>query len=139
MKKIFFPLLFLFCLSEIDLQGQSNANDIIGYYLVVDPFNGEKSQIQIYFASNGKYEAIVTWVENPEKKKFLGLLFLKDLIFNEKEKEWQNGIITYPGKKGTFKTYMKFEPDGKLKVRGYWGVSLLGKTLYWNRESGKRE
>ena len=139
MKKIFFPLLFLFCLSGIDLQGQSNANDIIGYYLVVDPFNGEQSQIQIYFASNGKYEAIVTWVENPEKKKFLGLLFLKDLIFNEKEKEWQNGIITYPGKKGTFKTYMKFEPDGKLKVRGYWGVSLLGKTLYWNRESGKRE
>ena len=114
------------------------ADDIVGYYYSVDPFSKEGSQNYIYKAADGTYEGMVTWVSNPEKKKFLGYVFLKGLKYNAEKKEWQNGELTYPGKKGTYKTYMSFEPDGKLKVRGYWGVSLLGKTVYWPREKKRR-
>jgi len=34
---------------------------------------------------------------------------------------------------------MKFEDKSKLKVRAYFGVSLLGKTIYWTKEKQKRE
>ena len=114
------------------------ADDIIGYYYSIDPFSKEGSQNYIYKADDGTYEGKVTWVSNPAKKKFLGYVFLKGLKFNAEKKEWENGVMYYPGKSGTYKAYMSLEPDGRLKVRGYWGVSLFGKTLYWPREKSKR-
>ncbi|MBL8662978.1 MAG: DUF2147 domain-containing protein, partial [Candidatus Odyssella sp.] len=33
----------------------------------------------------------------------------------------------------TYKSTMKLRPDGKLEVRGYVGISLLGKSQYWER------
>ena len=131
-------LLMLFMVASISCYAQK-ADDIIGYYYSVDPFSKEGSQNYIYKAANGTYEGMVTWVSNPEKKKFLGYVFLKGLEFNAEKKEWENGTLTYPGKKGTYKTYMSFEKNGTLKVRGYWGVSLLGKTVYWPREKAKRK
>ena len=131
-------LLMLFMVASISCYAQK-ADDIIGYYYSVDPFSKEGSQNYIYKAANGTYEGMVTWVSNPEKKKFLGYVFLKGLKFNAEKKEWQDGVLTYPGKKGTYKTYMSFEKNGTLKVRGYWGVSLLGKTVYWPREKNRRK
>lgn len=137
MKRSLALLIFLtFCTPIIWAQ---NADDIVGYYYSIDPFSKEGSQNYIYKAADGTYEGAVVWVSNPEKKKFINYVFLKGLTYNEKEKEWQNGVLTYPGKRGTYKTYMSIEPNGKLKVRGYWGVSMLGKTLYWSREEKRRE
>lgn len=133
-KNILFVILF-FSVTALFAQ---KADDIIGYYYSVDPFSKEGSQNYIYKAADGTYEGRVTWVSNPAKKKFINYVFLKGLQYNEKEKEWQNGTLTYPGKKGTYKTYMSFEPNGMLKVRGYWGVAMLGKTVYWPREAKRR-
>ncbi|MDR1792006.1 MAG: DUF2147 domain-containing protein [Bacteroidales bacterium] len=115
------------------------CDDIVGYYYSIDPFSKEGSQSYIYKAKNGTYEGKVVWVENEKKKNFLGLVFLKNLIFNAKEQEWQDGVLIYPGKNGTFKTYMSFASPTQLKVRGYWGVSLLGKTMYWQKEKELRK
>jgi len=132
-------LLFIFLFSlKSALFAQNKPDDIVGYYLNTDPFSGALSQVYIYNAGNGTYESIVIWVREPERKKYEGLVFMQGMTFNEKENEWQNGSMIYPGKSGKFKAYMRFEKDGRLRVRGYWGVSMLGKTLFWTPEKESR-
>jgi len=138
MKKLVI-LTGLFILSFGIVQAQYSADDIIGYYHLVDPFSNEESQIYIYKTSAGNYEGTITWVGNPAKKEFLGLVFLKNLEWNAKKQEWQNATIKYPGKKGDFSASMYFQNANTLKVRGYWGIAMLGKTVYWKKEKAKRK
>ena len=135
-KKSLF-LIILFSVKSL-LFAQTKPDDIVGYYLNEDPFSGAISQIYIYNAGNGTYEGIVIWTKDEDRKQFEGLVFMKGLTFNAKENEWENASMTYPGKKGTFSAYMRLEKDGLLRVRGYWGVSLLGKTVYWHKEQKSR-
>ena len=135
MRKILFIINLFFAVS---LAAQNKADDIVGYYYSIDPFSKEPSQNYIYKTADNTYEGKVVWVQNPELKFREGYVFLKNLTFNQKDNEWQNGVMLYPGKKGTYKAYMSFY-DGKLKVRGYWGISMLGKTLYWVRETEMRK
>ncbi len=135
MKKLFF--IVLLSVKSVCF-AQNHPDDIVGYYLTEDPFSGAISQVYIYNAGNGVYEGKVNWVEKKEGKEYEGLVFLKEMTFNAKENEWQNGSIIYPGRSGKYKTYMRFEKDGRLRVRGYWGVSMLGKTVYWKREKESR-
>lgn len=118
---------------------QHNADDIIGYYYVVDPFTDEASQIYISRNSSGEYEGKITWINNPEKQSFMGLLFLKELKYDPEKKEWNKGSIKYPGKKGNFSVNMHFQDHETLKVRGYWGMAMLGKTVYWKKEKEQRK
>jgi len=111
----------------------------VGYFYSIDPFSKEPSQNYIYKAADGTYEGKVVWVQNPKLEYHVGYVFLKNLTFNPEDNEWQNGVMFYPGKKGTYKAYMSITKDGKLKVRGYWGISLFGMTLYWTREAEMRK
>ena len=132
-------LLFFFLFSTGSaLFAQNQPDDIVGYYLVEDPFSGYLSQIYIYHAGNGIYEGMVIWVREEDQKKNEGLVFLKEMTFNAKENEWENAAMIYPGKSWKFKAFMRLEKDGRLRVRGYWGVSMLGKTVYWTREKASR-
>ena len=59
-----------------------------------------------------------------------------DLIadFSRKsDRQWVNGRIYDPRDGKTYKCKMTLQKDGTLKVRGYVGVSLFGKTVVWNR------
>jgi uncharacterized protein (DUF2147 family) len=138
MKKnsVFFALLCL--LGALSLAGQNKADDITGYYYCIDPFTKEASQNQIYKAVDGTYEGKVVWVANPKLQHHVNLVFLTGLKFNSKENEWENGKLIYPGKNGVYKTYMSLLSPTQLKVRGYWGVAMLGKTVYWTKEEKKR-
>ena len=132
-------LIILLFHSQSTTFAQNRADDIVGYYLTADPFSRAISQVYIYPTGDGIYEGKLIWVNEKEGKAYEGLVFLKEMTFNAKENEWQNGSIIYPGKSGKFKTYMRFEKDGRLRVRGYWGVSLLGKTVFWTREKEPRK
>ena len=135
-----FVLIIILSFVSIVSYSQNNVDDIIGYYFCIDPFSGEKSQIEIYKSNDeGTYNGKVVWIENVEKRKDEGYLFMHGLKFNEVKNEWQNGIIKYPGKIGTFDTYMFFVEKNKLEVRGYWKIVLLGKTMYWYKEKEKRK
>ena len=46
---------------------------------------------------------------------------------------WQDGEIYNPDDGLTFSSNMKLSPEGTLKIRGYVGISLFGKTLEWVR------
>jgi uncharacterized protein (DUF2147 family) len=50
---------------------------------------------------------------------------------------WSEGQIYNPKDGRTFSSTIKLEDDGSLKIRGYVGVSLFGKTLIWQRPQEK--
>ena len=47
--------------------------------------------------------------------------------------EWKGGTIYDPRNGKTYKCVMKLQRDGSLKVRGYVGVPMFGKTVVWTR------
>ena len=49
------------------------------------------------------------------------------------KKKWEDGTIYDPRDGKTYKCVMKLQRDGTLKVRGYVGIPLLGKTVVWTR------
>ncbi len=64
-------------------------------------------------------------------KPILGLIIIKGL--RKEENEYSNGKIVDPKIGKYYKCYVKLEENDKLKVRGYIGVPLLGRTQYWFR------
>lgn len=121
------------------------AEDILGRW-----FNEEKdAKVEIYI-DNGKYYGKVVWLEEPneedgkpklddenpdeelQKRPVMGLLLMTNFDY-EGEGEWENGDIYDPKSGKTYSCYMKLESKEKLKVRGFIGVSWIGRTTYWTR------
>jgi uncharacterized protein (DUF2147 family) len=46
---------------------------------------------------------------------------------------WDGGRIYDPESGNTYKSVMALKPDGTLKVRGYIGISLFGRSQIWTR------
>jgi len=65
-----------------------------------------------------------------------GQVIMHDLKYDG-ESEWSGGTIYDPKTGSTYKCKLELKSDGTLKVRGYIGVSLLGKTQIWTRYTGK--
>lgn len=47
--------------------------------------------------------------------------------------EWEHGTIYDPESGNTYRGFMVLRPDGTLKVRGFVGVSLFGRSQIWTR------
>ena len=47
--------------------------------------------------------------------------------------EWSGGTILDPRNGNVYKCYILLENPNRLKIRGYIGISLFGKTAYWER------
>jgi len=62
---------------------------------------------------------------------FLGINILRDFKFSG-DNRW-DGTIYDPKSKNTYQCYLKMNDDGTLKVRGYKGISLFGKSQTWTR------
>ena len=94
------------------LMAQSAADKILGYYLTLDDdTKKEKSQVQIYKNSNGKYYGKIVWLKEPnengkpkldkhnpdeklQKRAIMGLEMLKDFTYNKGDQEWSDGMIS---------------------------------------------
>ena len=51
--------------------------------------------------------------------------------------KWEDGWIYDPDSGSTYTAEMHLEGPDTLKLRGYLGISLLGQTQVWTRESGE--
>jgi len=124
------------------------ADDIIGTWL-----NQEATGKITLYKENGKYFGKLVWLrepndkttgkprtdkENPDGKlkslPLIGMVNMKNFSFNGKD-EWSDGTIYDPKNGKTYKCYIQFENPSKLKVRGYVGVSLLGRNTYWTKST----
>lgn len=113
-------------------------------------YNQEKTaKIQVFKATDGKFYGKIVWlkepnneqgkpktdVNNPKKERqndpVLGMQLLKGFV-KDGDKEYTDGTI-YDPKNG--KTYScKINHKGNtLDVRGYVGISLLGRTTVWTK------
>ena len=150
MKRIIKPILLMLVLilwSGTSVIAQAyQADDIVGTWL-----NEEGTgQVEIFKVGSNYYGKIV-WLETPndsitglprtdkenpdpsEKiKPLLGLVNLKGFVFDG-DNEWKEGTIYDPKNGKTYSCYMKFEDESKkkLKIRGFIGISLLGRTTWW--------
>ncbi len=125
------------------------ADDILGVWLNED----KDAHVEIY-KDGGKYFGKIIWLKTPIREEtgkpkldrenedeslrsrpVMGLLLLNNFEFDGDD-EWEDGTIYDPKNGKTYKCYMEFEEDDNkdnLKVRGYIGFSLLGRTTYWTR------
>lgn len=149
MKKIgSFVILFL-ALSAwlgVKVNAQNKPDDILGIW-----FNEEKTSKVEIFKKGSLYFAKIVWLKelndkvtgkprvdnlNPDvklqKTPLLGLVIMKNFVFDGKD-EWEDGTIYDPKKGKTYSCYMSFDGLGILKIRGYIGFSLLGRTTYWTK------
>lgn len=131
-----------------------DADKILGYWLTQD---GD-SQVKIFRAKNGKYYGNIKWLDEPneedgspklddhnddpklQKRTILGLQILKAFKYDEKDQEWINGTIYDPKNGKTYKCYMWFEDgdDKTLHVKGFIGISVIGREVEWIREEKLR-
>jgi uncharacterized protein (DUF2147 family) len=76
-------------------------------------------------------------LKNPDAAKrgqrIIGLQMLWNFTKSSDPNEWEGGRIYNPEDGETYKSTIKLRADGKLEVRGYVGISLLGKSQYWER------
>lgn len=64
-------------------------------------------------------------------KPILGLTVIKDL--QKDGNEYNGGHILDPKHGKLYRCYINLENEDKLKIRGYVGISLFGRTQYWHR------
>jgi uncharacterized protein (DUF2147 family) len=74
--------------------------------------------------------------ENPDKalqdQPILGLPLIQDFKYAG-DNAWDDGHIYDPESGKLYSCKMTLMMDGSLKVRGYWGISLFGRTQIWTR------
>lgn len=143
MKPKFVLIIFLIFVA-FRTYGQTKADDIIGTWVTGGK---EPAKIQIY-KSGDKYNGKIVWLKypeenglqrmdanNPDKSKrsqqILGLVILRDFRFDEDD--WEGGKIYDPESDNTYSCIISLKDKSTLKVRGYVGISLLGRTEIWTR------
>ena len=121
-----------------------NAQSVIGKWKTFDEDGEAKSIVEIYQVGNKYFGKIVKLITEKNKdgicrtcetdykdKDIIGLVIIKDLV--KDDDEYNDGEIMDPKNAKTYSCYIELESPNKLKVRGYIGFSLLGRTQYWER------
>ena len=139
MKKILLSLVLIIISSSI------NGQNIFGKWHSTNEDSGEiDSVIEVYKKDGKAYEKIID-VKDPTRrnaictqclddnknKPILGLNILTGL--KKEGKEWSGGTILDPRNGKIYKCYLQLSNPNTLKIRGYIGISLFGKTAYWKR------
>jgi uncharacterized protein (DUF2147 family) len=131
---------------------EQNGDIILGTWVT----EGGKSHVEITLQS-GHYEGHITWLkepdypaddkqdmagkpkvdrENPDStlrtRSIIGLQLVSGFRYAGDE-VWTDGSIYDPESGKTYRCKMTLMPDGSLKVRGYVGISLFGRTTVWTR------
>ena len=70
--------------------------------------------------------------EKLKNRPILGMVFLQDFnsVGNNK---WENGTIYDPKSGKTYSCYLKLIDRTTLEVKGYIGISLIGRSQIWTR------
>ncbi|WP_372744592.1 DUF2147 domain-containing protein [Lutibacter sp.] len=141
MKKnsvLIFAFSILFMLS-------ANSQSIFGKWKTIDDETGkEKSIVEIYNVNGKAYAKVLQVLEKGKEDKVCDLCTGANknkpvkgmVIINGLSKdgdEWNDAKILDPKNGKEYKCYIALETNNKLKVRGYIGFALIGRTQYWTR------
>jgi len=154
MKRTLFTIVILSVMSVAALLNAaiSGSDVILGKW-----WNEEKTaQIEIY-KDGGTYSGKIVWLNDPlypaddpkgmagkpkvdrenadpakQNRPVLGMMMVWGFL-PAGENHWDKGFIYDPKNGKTYKCKMTLKPDDVLDVRGFIGVSLLGRTTTWTR------
>lgn len=141
MKKITLLLLFV----TITMSCLAQAKDaIIGRWV---NSSGE-AHVDIY-KKNDKFYGKIVWLKNPKDEKgnvktdlrnpneslrtkpVIGLEILKDFVYEDGK--WNDGKIYDPKSGKTYSCNISQKGNGDLNIRGYIGISIIGRTEIWKK------
>jgi uncharacterized protein (DUF2147 family) len=150
MKAIMGPLRMAFHLASLIailmvamLSRAANTGSAVGHW------RNEDATIEI-FEDQGRLSAKIvalreprtpegeekTDIHNPDPSKrnrpILGLMFMSGFT-RKSDTRWENGACYDPKSGNTYSCFMELEGPEKIKVHGYIGISLLGRTVFWTR------
>jgi uncharacterized protein (DUF2147 family) len=141
MKKLsFLSLLIVFMLGASNVFSQ----DLLGIWQTIDDKTGDpKSHVEIYKKGDKYFGKVVkllpaattkVCVDCPGDKKGKSLYDI-DIVWDMKDYKdyWSYGKIVDPGDGSVYKCNISMDGMDKLKVRGYMGISILGRTQTWHR------
>ncbi|HHC80772.1 MAG TPA: DUF2147 domain-containing protein [Flavobacteriia bacterium] len=140
MKKIALLVIAVFWMLN-DIEAQS----VFGKWKTIDADTGKPESIVEIYKKDGKAYAKIIKILNKEdenrvceackgnykNKPILGMVLFNGLKHDGKE--WNDGKILDPKNGKYYKCYISLVNNNKLKLRGYIGISLLGRTEYWYR------
>lgn len=153
MKKSMRALLAGLLLFGVPLSGfASNPDDILGTWYT----ENNDARVEI-FRCKEKYCGRIVWLKDPDypagsregtpgtskkdhnnpdpelrTRPVLGLTIMHDFRFSGGN-EWKGGRLYDPEKGKTYRGKMKLVSPGRLNLRGFVGISLLGRTSKWTR------
>ena len=139
-------LLFLLALLSLPM-GAFAQMGILGTWLDAE----KRGQVEIYRSENGKYYGKIVWLKTPNDPKtgkpqlddknpdpalrnrpVMGLVVLRS--FHEQSPTvLTDGYIYNPKDNKTYACILTLKDPATLYVRGYIGISLIGKTETWTR------
>ena len=129
----------------VSLMGNAQHHNVLGHWKSIDDVTGKALAIIELYEKSGKIYGRVHDILDPKNKKrlcincngddknkpILGMTVIKGLV--KDQEEYNSGKILDPKSGKLYKCYITLEEKDKLKVRGFIGVSLFGRTQYWYR------
>lgn len=152
MKKMFLTFISILTVftSTFGHSMADNPDAIIGLWKTGDG----KGIVQVYKEGDAYFGKIV-WLQEPNDPKtgkpkldtknddpkartrpILGLVNLRDFKFIKKD-SWKEGKIYDPKTGNDYSCKITMIDNNTIEVRGYVGISLIGKTDTWKRQPGK--
>ena len=125
-------------------------NPIVGIWKT-----GDGNAVVRIYKNGDKFQGKIVWLKEPndpdtgqpkldknnptetsQKRPLIGLINIWGFKFIEKNL-WDEGIIYDPKSGNTYSCTIKMTNSNTLEVRGYIGVSLIGRTDVWTRQVAK--
>jgi len=129
---------------------QDNPDAIVGVWKT-----GEGNAMVRIYKNGEKYQGKIVWLkepndpetgkpkvdknhpeENVRTRSLLGLINVWGFSYIEKDL-WDNGSIYDPKNGSTYSCTIKMSNANTIEVRGYIGISLIGRTDTWTRQVAK--
>lgn len=121
------------------------SESIEGTWITQDDATGKKKSEVLIYKENGKLYGRITKLLLPEDlgkkcvnckgrnkdEPMAGLVIINDLQLENDT--WEDGTILDPKSGKVYDCYIDFEDNNTIKVRGYMGFSILGRTQIWKR------
>ena len=122
------------------------TTSVEGIWITKDDETGlEKSEVLIYI-EKGKLYGKITELLLPEDQgkkcvnckgsnkdlPMVGMIIINDMQLDEES--WEEGTILDPKSGKVYDCSLSLEDENTLKVRGYLGFSILGRTQTWRRK-----
>jgi uncharacterized protein (DUF2147 family) len=133
-----------------------DGDAIIGTWATDPEGEGGQAHIEIYLDGH-TYSGKIVWLEEPlyaagdedgeegepkvdtnnpdpalQSRPIMGLELMRGFEFDGKE-TWKKGTIYDPDNGKTYKCKVRLGENGVLNVRGYVGISMIGRTSKWTR------